>query len=119
MKRKCDSTTACNELWNLVKTELNSTVSKGDRSKYVLFHGCQLASQLDKIKEPKKWEIISEVWVEMLCQAASKCKASYHAQQLRRGGELLTHVWLMMAHFGLTDHFQIPATPAIAKLIMQ
>ncbi|KAF8017275.1 hypothetical protein BT93_H2463 [Corymbia citriodora subsp. variegata] len=120
MKRKFDLTDAYNELRDQVKTNLNLTVSKGDRSKYVLFHGCQLASQLDEIqKEEDKWKLISEVWVEMLCHAASKCKGSYHAQQLRRGGELLTHVWLMMAHFGLTDHFQIPHTPAIAELIMR
>lgn len=120
MKSKFDLTIAYNELRDQVKTNLNLTVSKGDRSKYVLFHGCRLASQLDEIKnQEEKWKIISEVWVEMLCYAASKCKGSYHAQQLRRGGELLTHVWLMMAHFGLTDHFQIPPTPAIAELIMQ
>ncbi|KAL3726190.1 hypothetical protein ACJRO7_031133 [Eucalyptus globulus] len=120
MKRKFNLTTACVELRNQVKTELNLTVSKGDRSKYVLFHGCQLASQLEEIEnQEEKWKIISGVWVEMLCHAATSCKGSYHAQQLRRGGELLTHVWLMMAHFGLTDHFQIPHTPAIAELIMQ
>ncbi|KAL3726177.1 hypothetical protein ACJRO7_031121 [Eucalyptus globulus] len=119
-KRKFDITGACNQLREQVKTKLNLTVAKGDRSKYVLFHGCRLASQLDKIEsQEEKWEIISEVWAEMLCYAASKCKGSYHAQQLRRGGELLTHVWLMMAHFGLTDHFQIPHAPAIAELIMK
>ncbi|XP_039155752.1 uncharacterized protein LOC120287124 [Eucalyptus grandis] len=120
MKCKFNLTTASNELRNQVKTELNLTVSKGDRSKYVLFHGCRLASELDAIESrEKKWEIIRDVWVEMLCYTASICKGSYHAQQLRRGGELLTHVWLTMAHFGLTDHFQIPLTPAIAELIIQ
>ncbi|KAL3726180.1 hypothetical protein ACJRO7_031124 [Eucalyptus globulus] len=120
MKRKFNLTTACIELRNQVKTELNLTVSKGDRSKYVLFHGCRLASQLEEIEDQEeKWKIISVVWVEMLCHAATSCKGSHHAQQLRRGGELLTHVWLMMAHFGLTDHFQIPHAPAIAELIMQ
>lgn len=119
-KRKFDITSACNQLREQVKTKLNLTVAKGDRSKYVLFHGCRLASKLDKIEsQEEKWEIISEVWVEMLIYAATKCKGSYHAQQLRRGGELLTHVWLMTAHFGLTDHFQIPHAPAIAELIMR
>ncbi|XP_030538937.1 uncharacterized protein LOC115747043 isoform X2 [Rhodamnia argentea] len=120
VKGKPDLTSAYNELRKQVKTNLNLTVGKGDRSKYVLFHGCRLASQLDEIKnEQDKWTIISGVWVEMLCYAASKCKGSYHAQQLRRGGELQTHVWLMMAHYGLTDHFQIPHAPAIAELIRQ
>ena len=41
--------------------------------------------------------LVSNVWVEILC----------HAQQLGRGGELLTHVWLLMAHLGITEQFQI------------
>ncbi|KAK3220558.1 hypothetical protein Dsin_014528 [Dipteronia sinensis] len=45
--------------------------------------------------------------VGMLAYAASRCKANEHAQQLRRGGGFLTHVWLLLAHFGLTDHVRI------------
>ncbi|OMO55917.1 hypothetical protein CCACVL1_26930 [Corchorus capsularis] len=50
----------------------------------------------------EKWEMISEVWVEMLTHAASRCSWKEHAQQLRHGGELLTHVALLMAHLGLS-----------------
>ncbi|KAF8035997.1 hypothetical protein BT93_C1885 [Corymbia citriodora subsp. variegata] len=45
-----------------------------------------------------KWEIISSIWVEMLCYAAYNCRVSRHAKRLRRGGELVTHVWLLLAH---------------------
>ncbi|KAK2651387.1 hypothetical protein Ddye_011243 [Dipteronia dyeriana] len=45
--------------------------------------------------------------VGMLAYAASRCKANEHTQQLRRGGEFRTHVWLLLAHFGLTDHIRI------------
>ncbi|XP_030523453.2 uncharacterized protein LOC115736078 [Rhodamnia argentea] len=45
-----------------------------------------------------KWEIISSIWVEMLCHAAYKCHVYHHAKLLRRGGELITHVWLLLAH---------------------
>jgi len=45
-----------------------------------------------------RWHIISSVWVEMLCYAASNCPVDYHAEQLRRGGGLITHVWLLLAH---------------------
>ncbi|MCD7447897.1 hypothetical protein HAX54_035828 [Datura stramonium] len=55
----------------------------------------------------QKWKIISEVWVEMLAYAATHCRGNHHAQQLRKGGELLTHVWLLMAHLGITEQFQI------------
>ncbi|KAF8029929.1 hypothetical protein BT93_E2367 [Corymbia citriodora subsp. variegata] len=45
-----------------------------------------------------KWEIISSMWVEMLCYAAHNCHVYHHAKLLRRGGELITHVWLLLAH---------------------
>ncbi|KAF7850918.1 hypothetical protein BT93_L4887 [Corymbia citriodora subsp. variegata] len=51
----------------------------------------------------KKWEIISSVWTEMLCYAAYNCDLDSHAQQLRRGGEFITLIWLLLAH--KTDRF--------------
>ncbi|XVE48764.1 hypothetical protein DITRI_Ditri01bG0028600 [Diplodiscus trichospermus] len=50
----------------------------------------------------EKWEMISKVWMEMIIHAASHCSWKEHAQQLRHGGELLTHVALLMAHLGLS-----------------
>lgn len=44
------------------------------------------------------WELICSVWVEMLCFAATNCPADYHSEQLRRGGEIATHVWLLLLH---------------------
>ena len=110
------------ETLSKVKTKVMLAVggrdrSRRDRSNYVIFHACRLASALDKCD--KKWEIIKNVWLEMFGHAASLCKGRLHAQQLRRGGELLTHVWLLMAHFGLTDHFQIPRSRAIAEAIIR
>ena len=105
-----------------VKTDIMLTVggrdrSRRDRSNYVIFSACRLASALGEGEE--KWEIIKNVWLEMLGHAASQCKGRLHAQQLRRGGELLTHVWLLMAHLGLTDHFQISRSHEIAELILR
>ncbi|XP_048132725.1 uncharacterized protein LOC125314450 [Rhodamnia argentea] len=118
-KRKLDITSAFNQLQEQVNTELDLLVARGEKSKYVLFHGCRLAWQLRQIENGiMEGDIVGETWVKILCDAAIKCKAKYHAQQLRRGGELLTHVWLMMAHFGLTDHYQIAHAPAIAELIV-
>ncbi|KAK3437826.1 hypothetical protein EUGRSUZ_C01217 [Eucalyptus grandis] len=45
-----------------------------------------------------KWELISSIWVEMLCFAAYQCHVYHHGMGLRRGGELITHVWLLLAH---------------------
>ncbi|GMY34756.1 hypothetical protein FCV25MIE_29998 [Fagus crenata] len=101
-----------------VSTEIPPSKVKGDRSKSVLFEGCRLAKSLRCLEIEKKWELISHVWVEMLCYAASKCRWNHHAQQLTRGGELLTHVWLLMAHLGITEQFQISKGHARAKLIV-
>lgn len=99
-----------------VSTEIPPSKVKGDRSKSVLFEGCRLAKSLQCLEVEKKWELVSDVWVEMLCYAASKCRWNHHAQQLPRGGELVTHVWLLMAHLGITEQFQISKGHARTRL---
>ncbi|CAN6701310.1 unnamed protein product [Malus baccata var. baccata] len=120
---KSDAKRACTKLFN-VSTDFLPLKVKGDRSKSVLFDACRLAKALQSLESErrwednmKKWEIISHVWVEMLSYAANQCRWKDHGQQLRRGGELLTHVWLLMAHLGLTEQFQISEGQARPKLI--
>ncbi|XP_044478640.1 uncharacterized protein LOC123205686 [Mangifera indica] len=79
-------------------------------------------SCIKRMKEEKKdlqekWKMLREIWMEIMGNAAKKCKGREHRQQLRNGGELLTHVWLLIAHFGLTDHFQISDQHHCANLI--
>ncbi|KAK7349298.1 hypothetical protein VNO77_06558 [Canavalia gladiata] len=96
---------------------------KGDKSKSVLFDACRLAIRIRKLRneedweQKKMWELITHVWVEMLAYAATHCQGIQHAQQLRHGGEFITHVWLLMAHLGITDQFQISKGHARTKLI--
>ncbi|KAL7249482.1 hypothetical protein ACSBR1_011641 [Camellia fascicularis] len=78
---------------------------KGEKSKSLLFDACILAEDLRKLG-PKRWEIMSKVWVELLCYAASHCKPNAYAQHLSKGGELITFVWLLMAHFGWREEFR-------------
>ncbi|CAK7345006.1 unnamed protein product [Dovyalis caffra] len=74
-----------------------------------LFNGSKLAKALQSLvtedgwENERKWEMISKVWVEMLTYAASHCGWKEHAQSLTRGGELVTHVCLLMAHLGLSE----------------
>ncbi|GKV14887.1 hypothetical protein SLEP1_g25690 [Rubroshorea leprosula] len=77
-----------------------------------------LASRLNTISDPKiKWDLMRDMWLELLAYAACHSRDSQHGQQLRRGGELLTHVWLLMAHFGLTEQCQISPSHARARLV--
>ncbi|KAJ6415617.1 hypothetical protein OIU84_004419 [Salix udensis] len=99
-----------------VNTEVPPVDVKGDRSKSVLFDASKLAKLLQG--KEKKWELLSKVWVELLSYAAGHCRAYAHAQHVSKGGELITFVWLLMAHLGLADQFQINKGHARAKLIV-
>jgi hypothetical protein len=48
-------------------------------------------------------EEIREMWVRLIVYTAGKSLPEMHAAQLARGGELLTFVWLQMAHKMLGD----------------
>ncbi|XP_027164829.1 uncharacterized protein LOC113764978 [Coffea eugenioides] len=110
---------ACEKLLH-VNTEVKPIDVKGDRSKSVLFDACRLAKDLRNLEDDiKRWEIMSKVWVELLSYAASHCRANAHAQELSKGGELITFVWILMAHFGLGEQFRIEAGHARAKLIVE
>ncbi|XP_076892286.1 uncharacterized protein LOC143543979 [Bidens hawaiensis] len=108
------------EMLGQVSTKVFPSKVKGDRSKSVLFEACKLAASLNEMGHDsghgKMWKMVGDVWVEMLGYAASQCRGFDHAQQLEKGGELLTHVWLLMAHLGITEHFKIEEGHGRVKL---
>jgi len=75
-------------------------------SKSVLRGVETLARQLLLLEPKKRWGIIKEVWVEMVAYAAAHCPWKEHTRQLKRGGELLTHVSLLMLHLGLSEQYE-------------
>lgn len=122
-RRRLEQDTVKNACRNIlsVNTYVKPIEVKGDRSKSVLFDGSMLANELKRLEEDEKedkWEIISKVWVELMSYAASHCDAKTHAQQVTKGGEVISFVWLLMAHFGLGEQFQINEGHARAKLIV-
>ncbi|KAJ8622365.1 hypothetical protein MRB53_030894 [Persea americana] len=111
---------ACDNLLSVNTVAAKPAEVKGDRSKSVLFDACILAKKLkNKVKVAKRWEMMSEVWIEMLAYAASRCPGIAHAQRLSKGGELLTFVWFLMTHLGLGEQYRIVAGHARAKLIVE
>ncbi|GKV36920.1 hypothetical protein SLEP1_g45004 [Rubroshorea leprosula] len=103
-----------------IKTD-ETGIQEFSRSKSVMFEGCKLAFMLQEFEgewegdlekkwqrnPEKKWKMMAEVWMEMLTFAANRCEWKEHATHLRNGGELLTHIALLMAHLGLTEHIQV------------
>ncbi|KAJ6741490.1 hypothetical protein OIU85_015665 [Salix viminalis] len=96
------------ELLRGPSTMLQTAEEEDEGEKSALLDGCRLAMSLQSLEtgngwsNGKKWEMISEVWVEMLMYAATRCGWKEHADALAGGGELLTHVRLLMAHLGLS-----------------
>ncbi|KAI6671412.1 hypothetical protein NL676_006297 [Syzygium grande] len=108
----------CEVCWLLlqVRTRLPAWKMRGAKSTSVLFDACHLADQL---KSVDTWDMISKVWVRMLIYAACQCKGYEHCESLSRGGELLSHVWLLMAHLGIAQPVQTSGAPCITKLIAE
>ncbi|KAH6809215.1 hypothetical protein C2S51_026998 [Perilla frutescens var. frutescens] len=104
------------EMLSGVDTRFIPSEVKGDRSKSLLFDARRLAGYLEKLEVDERWKKVTEAWLDMLTFAAAQCSWSDHAEKLSQGGELLTHVWLLMAHFGMTDQFQISKGYIRAKL---
>jgi hypothetical protein len=49
----------------------------------------------------------------MVAYAAAQCPWKEHTHQLRRGGELLTHVSLLMLHLGLNEQYEENETDSL------
>ncbi|XBH75885.1 hypothetical protein VPH35_102611 [Triticum aestivum] len=68
----------------------------------VLDRARRVASDLLKIGEAgDRWELISTVWLEMLCYIAYNCGAAFHAKHLATGGEFVTHIKMLLFMAGL------------------
>ncbi|KAI4367094.1 hypothetical protein MLD38_022867 [Melastoma candidum] len=82
--------------------EIDETIitSKWD----VLSDARKLAKELQDMDD-EKWEVMGSIWTEMLCYAAYHCQVYHHSKMLWSGGELITHVWLILLH--KTDKYRI------------
>ncbi|GLU15618.1 hypothetical protein SLE2022_320930 [Rubroshorea leprosula] len=76
-------------------------LDKGKENGKILFSAVQLALQLKRQNNQKRWQVMGKIWVELMCHAAINCRPNVHAKQPSKGGELLTLVWLLMNHLGL------------------
>ncbi|XP_031249090.1 uncharacterized protein LOC116106925 [Pistacia vera] len=100
---------ACEVL--LQEDVLHTNEVNADLPRPALADGCKLGKALQELEYEEKWDVISQVWVEMLTYAAARCKWKEHGQQLTKGGELLTHVCLLLTHFGIGAQFRAYGKP--------
>ncbi|KAG8086782.1 hypothetical protein GUJ93_ZPchr0010g10976 [Zizania palustris] len=49
----------------------------------------------------RMWDVVRDVWVEMLCFSAGRCRGYLHAKSLGSGAEYLSLVCLLLAHAGM------------------
>ncbi|XP_039167138.1 uncharacterized protein LOC120292781 [Eucalyptus grandis] len=98
-----NATTDLNEICEeLYSDEMSLRAWRGEGPinplKSPLLEGLLLAHELENDKN--KWKIISDMWLKLLQYAAINIKGEAHVQMLSKGGELVTFVWLLMAHVG-------------------
>jgi hypothetical protein len=56
---------------------------------------------IDSEDEESRWEILAEVWADILIQIAPSSKAEAHGTALQVGAELVTLVWALLCHCGI------------------
>ncbi|XP_062208367.1 uncharacterized protein LOC133909832 [Phragmites australis] len=76
-------------------------------SDQVLPRAFKVAAALDGIRgrqgaeqAASRWDLIAAVWLEMLYYVGPRCGAAFHRQHLSTGGELITHVLVLMYIIG-------------------
>jgi len=65
--------------------------------------GARLARRLiDDIPETKcRWKVLSDFWAEMMLYVSPSDDARAHLEALAKGGEFITHIWVLLTHAGV------------------
>lgn len=66
----------------------------------VVPRACTIADELNGMPRDDRWDLIAEVWLEMLFYIAPRCGGAFHAKHLSTGGEFVTHVLMLMRLLG-------------------
>ncbi|PKU81101.1 hypothetical protein MA16_Dca026604 [Dendrobium catenatum] len=77
---------------------------------YFLDIAVVLAHMMLLIKNEKRWQVMTKVWIHLLIEGAQNTKAITHVKQLSGGGELLTFIWLLTKHDLITEFIDIQSS---------
>lgn len=77
----------------------------GGYEKTILADGIKLSYQIfdEMPDEAMRWNVLSEMWVELLLSVAPSDNVTAHIKKLATGGELVTQLWALLTHGGLID----------------
>jgi hypothetical protein len=69
----------------------------------ILADGARLGLQLLQNTPELMWNMLADVWVEILLSVAPSNNVTGHVRKLATGGELVTHLWALLTHAGVVD----------------
>jgi hypothetical protein len=98
--KNCDS--AQSRYNKLMEEAGKGTVDDKKKSEDVLQLGAILGKDLiDHESNEECWEILAEVWADLLIHIAPTWNAEAHKKCLEAGGEFITHIWALLWHCGV------------------
>ncbi|KAF5730281.1 hypothetical protein HS088_TW20G00654 [Tripterygium wilfordii] len=71
----------------------------------IMRRGAVLGKRLMEIIEdsPQRWKILAEFWAELMLFLAISGDETAHAEHLVKGGEFVTHLWVLLQHAGVLE----------------
>ena len=64
--------------------------------------GVKLGKQLEGIlSSALRWKLIADFWAEKILYIAPSANVKGHMELLAKGGEFLTHIWVLLTHAGI------------------
>ncbi|XBJ06341.1 hypothetical protein VPH35_024981 [Triticum aestivum] len=77
----------------------------------VLKDGAKLGQQLAELNQGETstaWELLAGFWSEMMLYIAPSDNIDGHSEAIARGGELITLIWALLAHLGISGRANDP-----------
>uniref|UniRef100_A0A5B7BJK7 DUF4220 domain-containing protein n=1 Tax=Davidia involucrata TaxID=16924 RepID=A0A5B7BJK7_DAVIN len=90
---------------------------RGDQIMSVLWDGCILAQKIQELETENKELILVRVLVELLTDIALQCRGELHAQLLAEGLGLVTIVWWIAFHLGLSPCYEFESAAAAITVV--
>ncbi|KAK6927818.1 protein of unknown function DUF4220 [Dillenia turbinata] len=98
------------EAYQSLNDKLSRLYNQLPQNNHILFEAFHVATQLQQDTDGvggNIWDMLFLAWVEMFSYSAARCKGQEHASHISTGAELLTYLWLFIAHLGLVNRYEL------------